>query len=105
MSKMICFVAAADGPVYIASQGNFNWGNADTLVNWAVSNGKLIRAHTLGMSIPSDFQVASAEISPVWHSQLPQWVKNINSASTLVTCIVSCEVNLHADGPLTRLKS
>ncbi|KAH6917790.1 xylanaseF1 [Coprinopsis sp. MPI-PUGE-AT-0042] len=54
------------------SRGSFNWGNADTLANWATTNGKLIRGHTL-----------------VWHSQLPGWVSQINDKNTLTTAIES----------------
>ncbi|KAK6357783.1 hypothetical protein TWF718_002089 [Orbilia javanica] len=52
------------------SQNSFNWGTADTLVNFAQANGKQVRGHTL-----------------LWHSQLPQWVKNINNKATLTSVI------------------
>ncbi|MCC3651717.1 endo-1,4-beta-xylanase [Streptomyces sp. S07_1.15] len=45
------------------SQNNFNFGNADRIFNHARQQGMAVRGHTL-----------------VWHSQLPDWVKNLGSA-------------------------
>lgn len=64
------------------SQNSFNFGGADYLVNFAQTNGKLVRGHTL-----------------LWHSQLPQWVKNINNANTLTSVIQN-----HAKTIVTRYK-
>ncbi|KAH9902301.1 family 10 xylanase [Xylariomycetidae sp. FL2044] len=52
------------------SQGNFNFAQADYLVDWAVQNNKTIRGHTL-----------------CWHSQLPGWVSNIRDKTQLTSVL------------------
>ncbi|PFG41916.1 endo-1,4-beta-xylanase (glycosyl hydrolase family 10) [Isoptericola jiangsuensis] len=41
-------------------QNQFNYTNGDRIVNWAISNGKEVRGHTLA-----------------WHSQQPGWMQNM----------------------------
>ncbi|TFK26544.1 glycoside hydrolase [Coprinopsis marcescibilis] len=48
----------------------FNFTESDTLVEWAVASGKLIRGRTL-----------------VWHSQLPRWVHTIDQQAELIDVI------------------
>jgi endo-1,4-beta-xylanase len=52
------------------SQNNFQFGSADQVVNFALSNGKKMRGHTL-----------------LWHSQLPTWVSNIRDRTTLTSVL------------------
>lgn len=51
-------------------KGQYNWGQADYLVNWATQRNKTIRGHTF-----------------VWHSQLANWVKQIRDRNQLQQAI------------------
>ncbi|SPJ71117.1 related to endo-1,4-beta-xylanase [Fusarium torulosum] len=52
------------------SQGKFNFGSSDQVVNFAQQNGLKVRGHAL-----------------LWHSQLPQWVQNIKDKNQLKSVI------------------
>ncbi|KAK7911219.1 hypothetical protein PG985_013700 [Apiospora marii] len=64
------------------TQGKFSFTGSDQLVKFATDNGMSVRGHTL-----------------VWHSQLPQYVKNIKDKATLTKVIQD-----HVTGVMTQYK-
>lgn len=46
------------------NQNQFNFSSGDQIVNWALSNGKQVRGHTLA-----------------WHSQQPGWMQNMSGSA------------------------
>jgi len=65
-----------------SSQNKFNFAGGDYLVNYAQTNGKLVRGHTL-----------------CWYSQLPSWVSAINNKATLTSVLQN-----HVTQEVTRWK-
>lgn len=54
------------------NKGSFSWSGADAIANFATTNKKQMRCHTL-----------------VWYSQLPSWVSSISSNSTLMSVMTN----------------
>ncbi|WP_159943407.1 MULTISPECIES: endo-1,4-beta-xylanase [unclassified Nocardiopsis] len=57
-------------------RGQFNWTNADRVVDFAQQNDQMIHGHTL-----------------VWHSQLPSWVANGNFSRSELTQIMENHIS------------
>jgi endo-1,4-beta-xylanase len=50
--------------------GQFSWGSADNIVNWAIQNDMQVKGHTL-----------------VWHNQLPGWMSSMSGATQVEQAI------------------
>jgi endo-1,4-beta-xylanase len=63
------------------NQNQFSFTNADTIYNWATTNGKKVRGHTLA-----------------WHSQQPGWMQSL-SGTALRTAMIN-----HINGVMAHYK-
>jgi endo-1,4-beta-xylanase len=63
------------------SQNNFNWTEADKLMNWAKANNYQVHGHTF-----------------VWHSQAPGWIQNLSASA------MESAMNNHIDKVMERYK-
>ncbi|WP_437801133.1 endo-1,4-beta-xylanase [Sorangium sp. So ce693] len=52
------------------SAGNFSWGSADNIVNWARQNNMKVKGHTL-----------------VWHNQLPGWMSSMTGKDNVTAAM------------------
>ncbi|KZV90902.1 hypothetical protein EXIGLDRAFT_719843 [Exidia glandulosa HHB12029] len=52
------------------NRGSYNFGGSDALVNFATTNGLMLRGHTF-----------------LWAQQIPGWINNIKDAATMTTVI------------------
>jgi len=64
------------------SPGSFSFTNGDKVFNWATSNGKRVRGHTL-----------------VWHGQIPTWMQNLSGSSATLSAMKN-----HITGVMTHYK-
>jgi len=69
------------------TQGTYNWGPADDLVNFAARNHQLVRGHVL-----------------VWHSQLPTWLTDGVTAGTINTDQLRALLKKHITDVVTHFK-
>jgi endo-1,4-beta-xylanase len=69
------------------TEGNFRWGYADQLINFAKENGMKVRGHTL-----------------VWHTQVPDWVFQDGGETALKELVLE-RMKTHITEVMTRYKN